>query len=301
MRPLSHTARVCYPPPNVMSVAVCILIHGAAGFFEAGREAAHSLLRHTSFPLFIAHDGAHSLDLPASPRLTFHRLPPLSPSVHRARRFLLKFTALQALLNSSRADRILMMDADTVVTRRLSERMIRLAMGPHPLAMVEQTGITGSTMSRREFLAHYTRHTLALLAPGAPPPPIERFRYFNSGVVLGVREEWNRLVTWALTAIAGHAGEHQVGEHMIADQDYFQYWANTLHPGCCAELPWCWNHCEHWDAGFPRPGVLLAHFSNFCNGPAPGTSARMRALARTPRWKLWLSRVTHRRPWQVPS
>jgi len=214
--------------------------------------------------------------------------------MHRAQRFLLKFTALQALLDSSRADVILMMDADAVVTRRLSERMIRHAMGPHPLAMVEQTGITGSTMSRREFLAHYTRHTLTLLDPDAQPPPVERFRYFNSGVVLGLREEWNRLVTWALTTIAGHAGEHQVGEHMIADQDYFQYWANTLHPGCCSELPWYWNHCEHWDLNFPHPNVLIAHFSNFCNGPGPETPARMRALASTPRWKRQLHRLLGR-------
>ena len=201
MRPLSHTARVCYPPPNVMSVAVCILIHGAAGFAEAGRGAL-SLLRHTTFPLFIAHDGAHSLDLPASPRLTFHRLPPLSPSVHRARRFLLKFTALQALLSSSRADRILMMDADTVVTRRLSERMIRLAMGPHPLAMVNRPASPVRPCRGASFL-HTTPATRWRYWPRRTTP-IRRFRYFSSARAGPPRMESPR--HQALTAIAGHAG-----------------------------------------------------------------------------------------------
>ena len=65
---------------------------------------------------------------------------------------------------------------------------------------------------------------------------------------------------------------------MISDQDYFQVWTNNLYPGSCRELSWEWNHCEYWDTGFPRTGARIAHFSNFCNGPARDTAARMRAL-----------------------
>lgn len=274
-----------------MNVAVCILIHGAPGFFETGRETALSVLRHTPFDLFIAHDNAHPLGLPESPRVTLHALPSLPTDAHRARRFLRKFDALEILLRNGRHDAILLLDADAVVTRALTARSIRRALGTAPIGMVEQTRITGSPMSRKDFLEHYTRHTLALLAPRATPPALHQFRYFNSGVVVGLRSEWERLVPWAMETIRRQTGDHQVGQHMIADQDYFQYWTNTLHPGCCAELPWCWNHCQYWDDGFPRPGVLIAHFSNFCNGPAPGTPALMRALASTPRWKRWLKHL----------
>ena len=268
-----------------MNVAACILIHGAPGFFEAGRQTALSVLRHTSFDVFIAHDQTHPLPLPESPRLTLHELAPLPAQVHRAQRFLRKFDALNTLLQNSRHDVILLLDADTVVARPLTTRAVGRALGNAPIAMVEQTGITGSTMSRADFLDHYTSHTLALLDPHGTPPRLDQFRYFNSGVVVAQRDEWARLIPWAIETIRRQTGDHQVGEHMIADQDYFQYWTNTLHPGRCAELPWYWNHCEYWDANFPRPNVLIAHFSNFCNGPAPETPARMRALASTPRWK----------------
>lgn len=271
-----------------MNVAVCILVHGAPDFFEAGRETALSVLRHTPFDVFIAHDNAHPLGLPESSRVTLHALPPLPADAHRARRFLRKFDALEILLRNGRYDAILLLDADAVVTRPLTARSIRRALGTAPIGMVEQTRITGSAMSRKDFLEHYTRHTLALLDPRGTPPTLHQFRYFNSGVVVGLRHEWEHLVPWALETIRRQTGDHQVGEHMICDQDYFQYWTNALHPGHCAELPWYWNHCQYWDDGFPRPGVLIAHFSNFCNGPAPETPTRMRALASTPRCKRWL-------------
>jgi hypothetical protein len=62
---------------------------------------------------------------------------------------------------------------------------------------------------------------------------------------------------------------------MVADQDYFQHWANTLHPGACAELPWEWNHCEWWDEDFPAPDARILHFSNFCLGPTTDSIDRM--------------------------
>ena len=110
----------------------------------------------------------------------------------------------------------------------------------------------------------------------------------DAQLVRTLRALWERLLPWAFQTIARQPGDHQIGEHMIADQDYFQYWANRLHPGTCAELPWYWNHCEYWDESFPRLGVLFAHFSNFCNGPADDTPARIRALRKP--WPRLLNR-----------
>jgi hypothetical protein len=75
---------------------------------------------------------------------------------------------------------------------------------------------------------------------------------------------------------------------MVADQDYFQFWVNTLYPDA-RRHPWYWNHCEHWHPAFPRLGTLIAHFSNFCHGPVAATPTRMRALQRGS-WH-WLNRA----------
>jgi hypothetical protein len=62
---------------------------------------------------------------------------------------------------------------------------------------------------------------------------------------------------------------------MIGDQDYFQYWTNNLHSENRNTLPWMWNHCEHWDEGFPRKDAFILHFSNFCREPTPWQILRM--------------------------
>jgi len=238
--------------------------------------------------VLVLHDDGPVGGWPAHPRLQRREQSAPPADGPRALRFLRKFHALDLALAEFSHDWILLLDADVVLARPLRETQLAAALGGAALGMVEQKGIRGSTMNRARFQEHYVRHTLALLAPGAAPPPPERFRYFNSGVVLGPRRTWAELVPWARRAIAAHPGRHEVGEHMIADQDYFQYWANQLHPGSCAELPWCWNHCAYWDDPFPRRGVIFAHFSNFCRGPAADTVARMRALRRP--WNRWLNR-----------
>ncbi len=266
-----------------MSVCVCVLVHGAPAYFETGRETCLSVLKHSVFDVFAAHGEGDCRAFPQTSRLHLHPLAAPLPSAHRAHRFLRKFSALQACLAAGRHDWIVSLDADTVLVRSLDEARLRHALGTRTMGMVEQTTVTGSAMNRGDFFEHYRRHSLALLDPSREPPAPGAFRYFNSGVVVAARAEWERLLPWALDTIRCTAGEHQVGEHMIADQDYFQYWANSLHPGRCAELPWMWNHCEFWDSGFPRLGAQIAHFSNFCQGPAAGTVARMRALYSSPR------------------
>lgn len=275
-----------------MGTVVCMLVCGNPAYAAAARVAVESLIADSDFRVFVAHSPGLLSDWPSDPRLHRQPLPAASGDNHRARRFLQKFQALESCLERTSSSWILQLDADVVLARPLRERQLRNALAGAHLGMVEQKTIRGSAMDRAAFLDHYTRHTLALLDSGAAPPPLAAFRYYNSGVVVGPRSTWERLVPWALQTIGRQPREHQVGEHMIADQDYFQYWANTRHPGSCAELPWYWNHCECWDDPFPRRGVLFAHFSNFCRGPAAETPARMRALRRP--WTRLLNRCRPR-------
>lgn len=272
-----------------MSTVVCMLVHGDEAYYRASVEAARSVLERTPFDLFVAHGAEAEPALTPSGRLVLHRLDDRPPSAHRAHRFLRKFQALDACLAASDARVVVLLDADAIFVRPCSEAMVEAALGTRALAMVEQPTVTGSTMRRVDFLDHYVRHTLALLAPERPPPALAAFRYFNSGVVLARRAEMAAIVDWATATIARVAGEHQVGDHMIADQDYFQLWANDLHPERVAVLPWHWNHCEYWHPSFPRLGALIAHFSNFCHGPAATTPDRMRALQRGT-WH-WTNRI----------
>jgi hypothetical protein len=269
-------------------VCVCLLVVGRAEYFRAGRLAARSVLRHTDFELFVALGEGPGLALPGTPRLQTRPISLRGVAGDRAEPFLLKFRALDACLGATDADVLLLLDADAVLVDRINRARIDAALGGRSLGMVEQTGIRGSGMTRAHFLAHYVNHTLAWFARGAQIPGLEDFRFYNSGVVLGRRTEFEGLVRWALSVIEARSGRpHQVGEHMIADQDYFQFWANSLHPGVCAPLPWFWNHCEHWDAEFPRRGALIAHFSNFCKGPDRRQVMRMRAMARWPTLFRW--------------
>lgn len=235
-----------------------------------------SALELTAFPVFVSCDDKSRLKLSSS-RLQvaeYNRY----PGAHRSWGFLGKFRALEACIKNSDEDLLLFLDADALLLQPLDDRMVHKALNEHLLGMVEQTTITGSTMSRAAFWEHYRRHSLTFIAPDLAPPALSSFRYFNSGVILGHRLAIAAVTRWALDEISRSSSDHNIGRHMIADQDYFQVWTNNLYPGTCQELPWKWNHCEYWDAGFPRSRARIAHFSNFCNGPAPDTASRMRAL-----------------------
>ena len=155
---------------------------------------------------------------------------------------------------------------------------LRRALCGHDFGMVEQARITGSDADRAYFLDHYIDHTLKWFGHRGPPPALDAFRYFNSGLVLARREPLGEFLAWCEDVLGKAPAHHRVGAHMIADQDYFQFWTNTLHPGSCATLEWRWNHCEHWHQGFPRSGALVQHFSNFCHGPTDHGIARMRDI-----------------------
>ena len=246
-----------------------MLLYGQPGYYRIGRQAILSILKNTDFDIFLTLETEkyHHLKISRSPRLQLLPLKEKPADNSRAAPFLLKFEALRNCLKHSRSDQILLLDSDTIVATKINPADITNALDGHGFGMVEQTTIIGSTMNRRDFLKHYQNHSLVWLAPDQTPPTLENFRFYNSGVVLGQRHEFSRLVEWALATIAQSPTTHQVGEHMIADQDYFQFWTNTLHPGSCKTLSWHWNHCRYWDDGFPRCEAKILHFSNFCRGP----------------------------------
>ncbi|MCB2228223.1 MAG: hypothetical protein KQH53_16200 [Desulfarculaceae bacterium] len=260
---------------NSAEVWVCLTIHGHPAYYLAGRQAALSVLKRSGFKVFLVTDHLLKTGLLPRRRMLVHPLGPVQSRV-RARRFLAKLTGLKALLERTDSELIMLLDADAVLVRDLTPDHIRRALDRRGLGLVEQTTILGSSMSRADFLRHYQEHSLAWLAPDESPPPLEQYRYYNSGVVLGRRDELERFSAWAQEMLTLRPGDHRVGEHMVADQDYFQYYANSLRPQACRELPWHWNHCEHWDQGFPRPGAFVCHFSNFCMRPGWRQTLRIR-------------------------
>ncbi len=263
------------------AVCVCILAHGSPFYLKAGEIAAESVLTHSCFDVFLARGGSAD-DRPQQRRVRTCELAAPSPDAHRSLRFLAKFRALQACLRRTGARYVILLDADAVFARSTSVDDVAEALGDYDLGMVEQTTIKGSTLGRREFLMHYVEHTMVWFDTNAPAPDPGEFRYYNSGVVIGRTSTMREITQWALSRISETGRSHQVGRHMIADQDYFQFWACTLHPHRCTTLPWRWNHCEHWDEGFPDPRARIMHFSNFCAGPGAGTIARMEASANRP-------------------
>ena len=258
----------------MLPVCVCILIHGDRRYHRAGRRAVASVLRHSRFPVVVVTDDG-SLHVRGSSRVHIVPLARDPAQSHRAAAFLLKFRALEACLAEVQAARVLLLDADALLAADLDETHVEAALGGRGLGMVEQTGILGSDADRAFFREHYRRHALGVLAPESSAPPLDRFRYYISGVVLASRDELERLVPWALATIATVGPRHDTGEHMVADQDYFQVWANTLHPESCTALPWCWNHAAAWDEGFPRGDAWILHLTNFCRGPSPWSYARL--------------------------
>ncbi len=276
-------------------VAVCLLVHGNRNYYRAARQAVFSVMKHSDFDIFVAVDSERHLGLRSGLRLRVWPLPPGSDFSGRAGAFLKKFRALAGALEHMKRPWLILLDADTLMVRDIQTRHVEEALDGHGLGMVEQSTILGSNMTREDFLQHYVRHTLTFMGTEATPP-LTDFRYFNSGVVLGRRRDLKEVTKWALQVVMRQRSDHQVGKHMIADQDYFQYWSNSLYPGSTRALPWYWNHCEHWDDGFPRPGALVLHFSNFCLGPFPRQVIRMLLIRRFGPGVLRLSGLICRSP-----
>lgn len=247
---------------------------GTPEYRVAAAGTVRSVLERTDWDVVLHSDAPVTADLRDSPRVAVRRVDG-SGSSERAAPFLAKFEALRDTLATSDTELIALLDADTRVVADVSAIEVAGALGGRSLGMVEQTGIRGSDMNRARFLEHYRDYSLRFIAPTAPVPAVDAFRFFNSGVLFGQRAAVAAAVDWALDAIARTPGPHTVGEHMIADQDYLQVWTNTLHPDVCADLDWSWNHCGWWDDPFPREGARIVHFSNFTRGPTVDLLAAM--------------------------
>ena len=274
------------------SVVVCAFALGAPLYFAALRETVRSALRYTAFDIFALVGAECPLRLLANRRV--HQLPLKgSPGNHRSYNFLAKFRVLQHCLEQSDADLILYLDADAVFTRQVTAADVRAALAGRELGMVEQVPPPGSEHSRAFFFDHYCNHTRRWFAAPGGPPPLERFHYFNSGVVLARRAGVEKFCAWALRTVNRLGARHEVGAHMIGDQDYFQFWANELCPESTTLLDWSWNHCEHWDGDFPRHGVRVAHLSNACHGPTSRSIWRLKALRTSPRIERVWRQVRH--------
>jgi GT2 family glycosyltransferase len=269
--PARKTKSSAHPP------AVSILALGSVGYGLAAREAAASVLQHSDFDVFVTCDEATRPLFSQHSRLKLiaHEAP---PSSFKPARFLAKFDALAACLAATDAELILHLDADAVLQQRIDAAMVEAALGDADIAMAEQPRILGSTLGRGELRQHFIDHAIPFFAPHVQAPPLDRFCFANAGVVLFRRAGLQAFLNWARPLAASLPAEHRQGGHWIADQDYLQVWANNLNAQGFVTLPWQWNHCEHWDEGFPRVGALIAHLSNFMDGPSPETISRLRAL-----------------------
>lgn len=264
-------------PATRRKVAVSILALGHIGYGMAAREAAASVLQHSDFDVLLTCDEVTAPLFTAHERLRL--LPFRAPSASfKPTRFLAKFEALAACLDESDAEFFVQLDADAVLQKPIDGAMVAEALGQADIAVAEQPRIIGSEMGRAELRQHHIDHAIAFLAPHLEAPPLERFCYANTGVVLFRRDGLQAFLHWAQPLAAGLPAEHRQGEHWIADQDYLQIWVNNLNASRFAVLAWQWNHCEHWDDGFPRADALIAHLSNFMNGPTPDAIRRLRRL-----------------------
>jgi hypothetical protein len=264
-------------------VAVSLLIHGHPNYYISGINCVRSIMHYSDFDIFVMLGRSKKYKLPADGRIKISYLEDLSEGQHRSKRFLYKFIGLKQCIESGTYDIIVQLDADALFALPINAKNLIESLDNFQLGMVEQKTILGSNMSRIDFYNHYLKHSLPLIDPNQIPPVLDRFRYYNSGVVIGKTAEMYRLLSWAMKRINELEAlevPSQIGEHMIADQDYFQFWTNNINPDCCVELPWYWNHCDLWDNDFPNPEARIVHFSNFCLGPDRRSLRKINSFAR---------------------
>ncbi|MFT7533261.1 MAG: hypothetical protein ACI9FD_004296 [Gammaproteobacteria bacterium] len=261
---------------SAIAVWVVITAVGHPAYFSVAELSVLSVLKHTSFSILLGVDLDEAPAWADHPRITTVLLEPRYGTGKRLP-FLAKFETLSYLTQIVDKGLVLQMDADALMVREIRRDMIESALCKYEYAMVEQKQIIGSNNDRAFFLEHYENHSMVWF-DSSDAPEIDDFRFYNAGVVLFTIESLVRFLPWSNSVIESKPDHHRVGKHMIGDQDYLQFWVNNLNPQQCRELPWFWNHCEHWDAEFPRNGALICHFSNFCNGPAPDAWDRMSSL-----------------------
>ena len=261
--------------------AVSLLVTGTVGYAIAARECVLSLLENTDFVIHVSCDHVGRMLLPYSPRIHLHPVATQSTG-HREDLFLAKFDALKACINhfADHPDAI-MIDADVVTVDRIESNDVAAILTDRPMAMVEQKQTLASGIVRQTLYEYYCDVTLPSIMEELPPPDMDAFRYFNSGVVIVERAHAIKLIDWAEKQIHIWRAGSRTHEHLIADQDFIQVWANSVCPEASSELPWQYNHCALWHEDFPRQGGIFLHFSNFCRGPTLQTLSEVHALRRS--------------------
>lgn len=253
--------------------AVCLLATSRPAYAFAVRQAVLALLAHTPFDVIVGCDDIGALLLPEHPRVTTIDIA-APPSTKPGDRFLAKF-ALFAEVLASRADtHFLMVDSDAVLVSTIGDDDVAEALGGKMIGMAEQPGTIPDGTTREDLYRHYRNVTFAALGAGPAPAPSDRFRYYNSGIVLFSREGLETFLDWYWR----HEKRAAFGDFMIADQDYLQIFANEVLPGDVAELPGHFNHSPLWHEDYPRDDAVFCHLSNYCNAPDPGGLLGMLAL-----------------------
>jgi len=255
-------------------LCVCITACGSPRYMEVAGLAVVSVLQNSDFEIFVGSDRSECPAWAVDPRVHFETF--RQEAAGDSPLFLRKFDTLEAALSKTNASLYIQLDADAMFIVPVRADEVATEIGDSDFAMVEQHTISGSNLGRRFFLDHYVGHTLKWFNHSGGAPAESDFRYYNSGLVMARRDPLKGFLRWAIEARSTRPAHHTVGSHMIGDQDYFQYWTNSLHPGRCRDLDWYWNHCEHWDEHFPSTGAKVLHFSNFCRGPDEATVERMR-------------------------
>lgn len=247
---------------------------GSDQYFHAAAATARSILINTDLDVVLASPDPNRVPLVDVPRLTRLQVDGIDRG-RAADAFVGKFEALAAVLHGFTHDVIVMIDADCVVSRPWTSSECASLIKDTDFALAEQTSTRGTSMSRPEFLAHYCAVSLPGVAPHAPKPTLEEFRYFNTGVVIGRRSAWQELVNFA-RELTHSDNLLEVEGRMVADQDIIQVWLNSIRRATVFELlPEEWNASDLWcDIDEQRARVI--HNSNFCQGPS---DEHMKAIA----------------------
>ncbi len=255
-------------------VTICIVSFGAPAYHAAAYQSVASALAHTDAEvLFLTDTG--EVDVPDDSRVT--HLPVLRPG-EPTRRFMTKLEAWRFFLCRTATDVLILLDADAVFVRSTDSLELANLVAERDLAMVEQTRLLQMGWRRLDYWRHYCRTSLKAIDAHEKPPSVDCFRFFNSGFMACRRQGLGEFLEWADGVLPrvdfNWAAQRGV---VLTDQDFVQFWTNNLHPEYASTLDWSWNHCPHWDTGFPRPGGRVVHFSNFYRAPTPEVIERMRS------------------------
>jgi GT2 family glycosyltransferase len=241
-------------------------VFGDEAYYRAAEYCIRSLVEHTSLRIAVGCDRPENIRV-SYPGRVFVLPVDLSGPALRPRPFMGIFDTVIAIQEHLPSEFCLLIDADCVVMTDIVDTDLGAALGEFDFGMVEQTTVSGSGMGREEFLEHFTKVSLPTIDSDPGTSSLDVFRYWNSGVVLARSSALLELAQFARQKWAQNPAGHLVGDHMVADQDYFQYWGSVRKPGSIITLPKDWNHCQWWDDDFPNPAAKIHHYSNFCLGP----------------------------------